>query len=456
MIPVEVLAMFRLRSRVGAPESIVKIRNWRIIAAERRHRLYLEFCPYGDLYDFLGLDGRHGYQLSRESNEGSLAAGFPARVPEPYIWHTFELMATAGMLMEKGELDPEPMEIAFRDLIAHRDYKVSNLFLGLPLERRYRGYPTPELGDFGFAVIIPEGDKRKASDFNRAGTPGGMAPETVNPVLGMTTSATNCWGVGIVIWSLIELKEGDEGMCWGSKNREKRAEGVASKEEPQFSDDSREQYSTELLELVAECLSFDQADRPTFWDVLKRIRRYTRGGSENGRTWGLRDADKGAPAFKRDMRTDIVDKWALGSRLRELRRPPDGLGGLGGMPDPPGADDSSSDNDSEPGGDLGAEVGDLVAAQEVWDATLKGFEEDEAAEKAAAEKRAAKERAALDEKAAKAQKPPAKKPPAKKPPAKEPPPKKAPVKRKATTQQAAPASASPPKRQRLPRKAKEK
>lgn len=39
LIPIEAATMLRLRSRVGAAESIVKLRNWRIEAAAKRYRV---------------------------------------------------------------------------------------------------------------------------------------------------------------------------------------------------------------------------------------------------------------------------------------------------------------------------------------------------------------------------------------------------------------------------------
>ncbi|KAK4541905.1 hypothetical protein LTR36_007269 [Oleoguttula mirabilis] len=175
MIPTEALSMFRLRSRVGASESIVRIRNWRLEAAARKHRLYLEFCPYGDLFDYT-MGSPLSYAQSRRGTTESLKAGIPQWLPESFLWHTFESLATAGMLMEKGELDAAPTEPAWWDLIVHRDIKVSNLFLGLPQEGRYRGYPSVKLGDWGFALIVPEGDKRKPEDFRVAGTEGCQVP----------------------------------------------------------------------------------------------------------------------------------------------------------------------------------------------------------------------------------------------------------------------------------------
>lgn len=300
------------------------------------------------------------------------------------------------MLMERGELDPEPAEPAWWDLIVHRDIKVGNVFLGLPMEGRYAGFPTPKLGDFGLALIIPGSSKRDTEYLALAGTPGCQAPEICDRA--KLTSATNVWAVGIVIWSLIELKDGDEDLEWGEMSEEYkhiRAHGLINKDEPKFTAEATAWYSHELRRLVLDCTRFDPSDRPTFWDILRRIRRCTR-GKTNPRTSGLRDADRSDPGFKLNMRPDIVDKWELGSRLRDGRSPPDELGDFGGTPPPPSSDDESDSSSDEPGGERGAEVGAPVAAAEasaatVEDPAVNGAANEEAANRGAAEETTAAE-----------------------------------------------------------------
>lgn len=88
-IPCEVWAMCKLRGRVGA-ETVVQIRNWRIETSERMYRIYMDYCPYGDLCDIVNSMGYSGVRTY---------------VPEPFLWYCFECLAIAGLLMERGELE---------------------------------------------------------------------------------------------------------------------------------------------------------------------------------------------------------------------------------------------------------------------------------------------------------------------------------------------------------------
>ena len=276
----------------------------------------------------------------------------------------FESLAIAGLIMERGELEQgglPPIEPTWRDVIVHRDLKISNIFLGTPLNDKYRGYPAPKLADFGLTVMIPKNDKRKAKHFNNAGTILARPPEQVD-YAGIPSSATNVWGAGSVIWGLIELQEGDDSKAnalpWDDDKAtaEARAEARNERETLDVTDEATDVYSPELIKLVRQCLHFKQGLRLDFWTLLKRIRRYTSGSAgSDARTRGLRDAAEDHPGFRKDFQTD-GDKYPLGSLLRDVRTPPDGLGGMGCMPAPPppkGDDEDSSSDDEERGGDRG-------------------------------------------------------------------------------------------------------
>jgi serine/threonine protein kinase len=97
----------------------------------------MEYCPYGDLGKIL--------EHHRNINQ---------HVPEPLIWHIFESLVNAGLLMEQGGVD-QPRAGWTR--ILHRDFKPQNAFLGLhpdPASGRndWAAYPTIKLGDYGLAV----------------------------------------------------------------------------------------------------------------------------------------------------------------------------------------------------------------------------------------------------------------------------------------------------------------
>lgn len=139
--------MLNLRDKIGS-ESIVRIRNWRIRRAEKYHRLYLEFATRGDFFDLVCDNNNAPYWKS-----SAFRARFPevdtktsqyqiAMLPEPFLWSAFFSLATAGLLMERGELDAEQANTTTWESIVHRDLKLGNVFLSWDSTERWRGYPS--------------------------------------------------------------------------------------------------------------------------------------------------------------------------------------------------------------------------------------------------------------------------------------------------------------------------
>jgi len=93
-------------------------------------------------------------------------------IPEQFLWYVFECLCIAGLVLEHGEMEKNPMNNWTP--IVHRDMKVSNIFLGLPNEERYCRYPVPKLGDFGLALYLPGGE---VMDHDLQGTKGNMPVE---------------------------------------------------------------------------------------------------------------------------------------------------------------------------------------------------------------------------------------------------------------------------------------
>lgn len=77
-------------------------------------------------------------------------------IPEQFLWYGFECMCIAGLVLEHGEMEKNPM--GKWTSIAHRDMKLSNVFLSLPSDTHYRCYLVPKLGDFGLAIFLPGGE----------------------------------------------------------------------------------------------------------------------------------------------------------------------------------------------------------------------------------------------------------------------------------------------------------
>jgi serine/threonine protein kinase len=78
------------------------------------------------------------------------------RIPEAFLWHIFESLCVAGLLLERGAVEDNPMRRW--KTIVHRDLRPANIFFGIPDQHRFNRYPTPKIGDFGLAVYAPPSD----------------------------------------------------------------------------------------------------------------------------------------------------------------------------------------------------------------------------------------------------------------------------------------------------------
>lgn len=277
-IPNEVKAMFDLRGKQGS-EFIVKILNWRMSTAARFFRIYTEYLPFGDAYDMVDAQ-----IIAKKS------------VPEPFIWHFFECLAIAGLLMERGELQRNPTSTW--QTIVHRDIKLGNVFLDRSSNSKYRRYPTPKLGDFGAAVYLSPDTPRKAEDYNYAGTPDCHPVEQIPHInSGRTVSSkSNVWAVASAAASMIWGTEGFNGLNYGQE------EGGVS--EPSFDDSKYERFSDELRNLILHCMRYDQDDRPDFTTLLRMIRDARKSGLDAG----LRDEPASSDKWTPHLLIDLEDK----------------------------------------------------------------------------------------------------------------------------------------------------
>ncbi|KAI6839226.1 hypothetical protein KC340_g3017 [Hortaea werneckii] len=365
--PTEAVALLRLRSRVGAPECIVRIRNWRLHTETRMYRLLMEFCPYGDLAD-LALDSRYTRARRRLDKQEIVDQGLPPWIPEPFIWSVFESLATAGLLMEKGELDAHPGEPYWWEEIIHRDFKLPNIFLGENLESRYRGYPSTKLGDFGLSLILRKDDNRPNKRFAGVGTIGARPPEQAHTWYARPSAATNVWGIGIIIWSLISLEEADESLDWDDQDllnrigrRGPNFDAMWARQRvPEIDKNAEQFYSKELVGLMRECLQFDPNMRI---NIIRLRRRIIKHAQDATLTHGLRSAEKDNDGFRQDI-SFKASKWPPNGLARDIGDFPKGFGGMHKLPVPSSDGDSSDDNDL--GGPRGAEIrvrGSQTAAQ---------------------------------------------------------------------------------------------
>lgn len=84
-------------------------------------------------------------------------------LPEPFIWMVFDQLCTAGLLLQRGDLEPTTKTWP---LMLHRDIRTPNVFLGTNTTGAFKGDPMIKLGDFGMCAIIPPGVS-KGRDYYR-------------------------------------------------------------------------------------------------------------------------------------------------------------------------------------------------------------------------------------------------------------------------------------------------
>lgn len=188
-------------------------------------------------------------------------------IPEQFLWCVFECLCIAGLVLEHG--DSEQLPVDNWTSIVHRDMKLANVFLSLPSETHYRGYPVPKLGDFGLAIMLPGGKLSENDGLNTKGTPSNMPIEQWRELMdeqGVSwplTPKANVWGVANVVASLLIRQEGFEELTEFKKHKE-----------PFFNASQAEQYSQALRDLIVDCMRYDPNRRPDLRRVLDVIRTH--------------------------------------------------------------------------------------------------------------------------------------------------------------------------------------
>ncbi|KAI7392769.1 hypothetical protein KC336_g16449, partial [Hortaea werneckii] len=369
-LPIEVAAHAALRPLEGS-DTIIKMRNWRMASERMMYRLYLEFAPHGDLYQFTTWYNSNRpvmRAVSRES-ENEIATvelyddlktfhnsreGIELEwLPEPFIWACFESLAKAGLLMEQGSLDEN--SLTKWDLIVHFDLKPSNVFLAVPSAKSFVCYPQAKLGDFGLAQLFSPQDDEDYDQYCGRGTAYCRPPEQVPYALfggpEKWTSATNVWGVGIIIWGMMELEEGDHRLVYESGNRDGDPQSLST---PTLRPSTEKRYSKQLCDLVQACTEYHPSDRYSFHEVLKAIHQHFQDTPTGRGVGAIRSSDKNdrlSFVVQRALKIK-KDGWPLGEKLNHWATPPPGMHA---MPSPPSSEDLS-DEESEIGGVEGTEL----------------------------------------------------------------------------------------------------
>ncbi len=172
--------------------------------------------------------------------------------------------------------------------ILHRDLKPANIFIG-------HG-STMKIGDFGMACIVSTNDSEssKADEFVKiehellelVGSIQYSAPELINPAIRSSRNALewskklDVWSFGITLWEIMERKRPFEGLdelsiqsLWLNSPYQAHLPKIKLPE----------QGSTETLklmrsisDLIDDCTKIDPDARPTFHDIIRRLRELTK------------------------------------------------------------------------------------------------------------------------------------------------------------------------------------
>ncbi|KAM3424959.1 hypothetical protein BST61_g6930 [Cercospora zeina] len=339
-LPSEIQVHLSLRGRPGS-RSTVEMLNYNLRLEAKAADLYLEFCPFGDAFEHY--NGGYGYRVAKQRKRFERPWEDHSKeyrlYPEPFCWAAFLNLVTAGILMERGQLQKTGADPNW-PVIVHRDFKLDNTFYGVRDVNNFPMYPRTKLADFGLAITIPPNDTRDLKTLGTRGTEDHAAPEMharleIAGVKRRQSTRTNVWGVGIVMFSLLAGKYGpcakdETWFDWG--DQEKR-------EPPELDASAQAFYSRELVNLVMACMRFKDIDRPSFDHLLAEIRKHTTPG-ENDRAYGLRGSSPKDPDYAAKCAAHIVpfaaDKYALGlsyaesgfEGLIDTTTPPDALAGL--------------------------------------------------------------------------------------------------------------------------------
>ncbi|KAI7658769.1 hypothetical protein KC318_g11035, partial [Hortaea werneckii] len=165
------------------------------------------------------------------------------------------------------------------------------------------------------------------------------------------TSATNVWGIGIIIWGLMELEEGDHRLVYekGIRDGDSRSSSV-----PTLRPSTEQRYSKELCDLVDACTEYRPSDRPSFREVLNGIHKRFQDTSTGRGVGAIRSSSKDDRlSFVVQRSFDVKkDGWPLGEELKHWVAPPPGMHA---MPSPPFPEDLSTEEE-EIGGVEGTEL----------------------------------------------------------------------------------------------------
>ena len=268
-------AMFhRIMPRPPQATSIVHQLASAVYRDRKTYRMYLEYCPHGDLEGVITDYQRREALTAEDGNVVNV------RIPELTLWGIFESLVSAACLMQFGRL-PGTTSNRSNHLdgeIVHRGIKPENIFLSPPHARLWPYLPMVKLGDSGYAVHAKDKFLRNPDNLRGTKTTQYMAPEQrvwteesrkqySNGRAEQVRSSSDIYAIGRIMMSLMNLSDLPRTTPSGFD------QGLSTKTLP--SEEARRFYTPMLTALVVDCCKATLGQRVKAEAARHRIRKHT-------------------------------------------------------------------------------------------------------------------------------------------------------------------------------------
>ncbi|KAL6711470.1 hypothetical protein ACN47E_004404 [Coniothyrium glycines] len=277
------------------PNNLITHGGYRLCMSQRRYRIYLEYCPGGDLYHALE---EHFPHWRYQAYCPSLDPMAMPRISEGFIWHVAKSLVSACQVLHYGQSGDIATPIDGWRPITHCDISLANILL-VPDERP-TVYPKVVLADFGMSFYELEGNQGTTQQGNPIEyvldrqlenyAPEHQRINQNNPRV--IDEKSDVWKIGSVLFHLIENGYEDvskgptramPGDVYGSTfeyvagvHNDMGTMNIVLREDlddiwPAHKYPSFHLYDTPLLALTARCLNWDPDDRPTLLEMRNTI-----------------------------------------------------------------------------------------------------------------------------------------------------------------------------------------